>query len=203
MLGRNKYNTSAIMKFKIQSLMSKSNRGYSLIELLIVMVVLVTVGFIVATILVSSLRGTNKAITTETIRRNGNYTILQVSKMIEFAQNFIGVSNDNLNFSSVCPTASPTPRYNYIKIKSFDNADTTFSCFLNANAPIASNSASLVNPNEVAVTSCYFTCDRSNISQPPVIGISFTLSQKEVSSFFEKRATIPFETSVSMRNLNR
>lgn len=183
--------------------MKKSQSGYSLIELLVVMIVLVTVGFIVATILVSSLRGTNKAITTETIRRNGNYTILQISKMIEFAQNFIGVSNDNLTFTSVCPTTSPTPHYNHIKIKSFDNSDTTFSCFLNSDAPIASNGASLVNSDEVAVTSCYFTCDRSNVSQPPVIGISFILSQKQFSSFFEKRATIPFETSVTMRNLNR
>ncbi len=189
----NKYNTSAM----------KNSKGYSLIELLIVMIVLITVGFIVATILVSSLRGTTKAITTETIRRNGNHAILQMSKMIEFAQNFIGVSNDNSTFTSLCPVASPVPHYNYVKIKSFDNADTTFSCFLNTNAPIASNGASFVNPDEVSVTKCYFTCDRSNISQPPVIGISFELSQKEVSNFFEKRATIPFETSVTMRNLNR
>lgn len=178
-------------------------KGYSLIELLVVMMVLVTVGFILATILVSSLRGTNKAVTTETVRRNGNYTILQMSKMIEFSQNFIGVSNDGSTYVSTCPSVSPPVQYRYIKIRSFDNFDTTFSCLARQDAPIASNEASLVNTNEVAVTACYFTCDRSNISQPPIIGISFTLSQKEVSSFFEKRASIPFQTSVRMKNITR
>lgn len=177
--------------------------GYTLIELLVVMVVLLTVGFIVAVILVSSLRGSSKATTTETIRRNGNYTILQISKMIEFAQTFEGMSNDNNSYSTACPTPSPASTYKYIKIKSFDNIETTFSCFLNSSAPIASNGATFVNTNDVSVTSCYFTCSRSSINQPPVIGINFTLSQQGSPNFFEKKGTISFETSVTMRNLNK
>lgn len=181
----------------------KDSKGYTLIELLIVMIILVTVGLIVATILVSALRGTNKATTVDNVRNNGNYAILQMSKMIEFAQNFIGVGTDGNTYSTTCPTPSPLPKYTYIKVRSFDNQDTVFSCSTNPNSPIASNGASFVNPNEVNVTTCYFTCQRSSISQLPVIGIYFSLSQKSNENFFEKKASIDFQTSVVMRNLNK
>lgn len=179
-----------------------SKKGYTLIELLIVMVVLVTVGIIVAAIIVSSLRGTNKAKTLETIRKNGNYTIAQMSKMIEFAQSFQGVSSDGSIYTVVCST--PSAQYKYIKITSFDNLRTTFVCDFSANpATISSNSASFIDTSEVVLASCYFTCQRTNISDLPVIGINFSLSQKSVSSFFENKASSSFQTSVIMRNLNK
>lgn len=181
----------------------KNSKGYTLVELLIVMIVMVTVGMIVAVILVSSLRGTNKAKTIESIRKNGNYTILQMSKMIEFAQSFQGVSADGVSaYTTTCST--PTAQYKYLKITSFDNLQTTFACNLSANPPIiSSNSASFINTSEVALTTCYFTCSRTNISDLPVIGISLTLTQKSTSNFFENKYTIPFQTSVVMRNLNK
>lgn len=184
-------------------------RGYTLIELLVVMTVLITVGLIVVAILVSSLRGTSKATSIENVRNNGNYAILQISRMIEFAQGFKGVSPDGTNpYTITCPQASPTPTYNYIKITSFDNGETIFACdFSKSPAVISSRSASLVNPlintNDVTLTSCYFTCSRTNMSQPPIIGINFTLTQQSSSSFFEKQASIPFSTSVVIRNLNK
>ena len=175
----------------------KSNKGYTLIELLAVMIIMITVGLIIATILVSSLRGSNKTNTIESIRQNGNYTILQISKMLEFAQSFQGVSNDDINYLPNC--SSPATQYKYIKITSFDNQPTTFSCRAN---DIASNGASLINTNEVSLGPCSFTCSR-NLSLPPTIGIAFTLLQKSTSSFFEKQATIDFQTSVILRNLNK
>jgi len=178
----------------------KNSKGYTLIELLAVMVVMITVGLIVATILVSSLRGSNKTNTINTIRQNGNYTILQISKMLEFAQSFGGVYDPQTSsYRTDC--SSPSSQYNSIKITSFDNGTTTFSCNL-PNAKISSNSASLINSNEVSLTQCYFTCSR-NVSVPPTIGINFTLSQKSATAPFEKRETINFQTSVLMRNLNK
>lgn len=175
--------------------------GYTLIELLAVMIVMITVGVIVASILVSALRGTNKTNVIEDVRSNGNFTIQQMGKMIGFAQNFSGVSTDGTNYTTNC-TVPPSPQY-YIKIKSFDGKQTIFTCNLLANPPtIASNGASFLDTNKVALDSCYFTCSQINISEPPVIGIQFILSQKGTSGFFERKATIPFETSVIMRNLN-
>lgn len=179
----------------------KNSRGYTLIELLAVMVIMITVGVIVATILVSSLRGSSKTNTIDTIRTNGNYTILQVSKMLEFAQSFVGMSTNGSTYSTDC--SNPSAQYSYIRIVSFDDKQTTFSCNMLANPPtIASNSASLINTNEVSLTSCYFTCMR-NITVPPTIGINLTLSQIAANAPFEKRETISFQTSIILRNLNK
>jgi len=185
----------------IKHQISNSCKGYTMIELLAVMIVMVTVGVIVASILVSALRGTSKTSVIEEIRNNGNFTMVQMGKMISFAQSFLGVSTDNVNYITNC-TASPSPQY-YVKIKSFDDKETIFSCNPLGSPPtIASNGASLIDTNKVNLDSCYFTCSQINISEPPVIGINFTLSQKGTSGLFEQRATIPFETSVTMRNLN-
>lgn len=181
--------------------MKKTRNGYTLIELLIVMVVLVTVGVIVAGIIVSSLRGTNKATTIETVRKNGNYAILQISRMIEFAQSFGGVSLNGSSYSTLCPSQN-SPSYKYLKIISFDNGQTIFSCSSNT---ISSGSASLINTALVTAptSTCYFTCLRSGIYEPPTIGIDFTLSQQGSSNLFENKYIIPFETTVQMRNLNK
>ena len=179
-----------------------NNSGFTLIELLVVMVVMITVGLIVVSILVSSLRGADKATTIEAVRQNGNYTVLQMSRMIEFAQSFGGVSVDNSGYTIFCPIATPSAQYKYVKITSFDGGQSIFSCDLPA-GKIASNGASFLNTNEVTLSSCYFTCARDNLSQSPAIGINFTLNQKSSSSFFEKKATIPFSTSVVIRNLNK
>lgn len=177
----------------------KKQSGFTLIELLIVMMVLVTVGIITASIIVSALRGSNKTNTINTVRQNGNYAISQISKMLEFSQGFVGVSNDNVNYSTAC--SSPTATYKYIKIVSFDNGTTVFSCNV-PSSTISSNSASLISPSDVALTSCSFTCSR-NISVPPTIGIDFMLTQKSSSNFFENKDSVEFKTSVILRNLNK
>lgn len=189
----------------------KYSNGYTLIELLVAMTVIITVGLIIVAILVSSLRGTSKATSIENVRINGNYAILQMSRMIEFAQSFGGASLDGSTYSITCPSVSPNPTYKYIKITSFDNGQTILSCnspLLNPQT-IASQSGAIVPPvslidtNNVLLSNCYFTCSRTTVSQPPTIGINFTLSQKSSSSFFEKQALIPFSTSVVIRNLNK
>lgn len=179
-----------------------NSKGYTLIELLAVMIIMITVGVIVAAILVSSLRGSSKTNTIDTVRKNGNYTILQISKMLEFAQSFGGIYDSQTStYKTDC--ANPSVHSSSIKIVSFDNQQTIFSCNMSANPPtIASNSSTLINTNEVSLTSCYFTCSR-NITVPPTIGINLTLSQKASNTTFEKSQTISFQTSVILRNLNK
>lgn len=180
--------------------MIKSQNGYTLIELLAVMIIMITVGFIVAAILVSALRGGSKTNTIDTVRKNGNYAIAQISKMLEFAQGFGGMyDSQTATYKTDCPNSAT--QYSSIKIISFDNLQTIFSCSSNP-ASISSNSASLINTNEVSISNCYFTCSR-NITVPPTIGINFRLSQKLVNAPFEKAQTIDFQTSVILRNLNK
>ncbi|MCL4354625.1 type II secretion system GspH family protein [Patescibacteria group bacterium] len=182
-------------------------RGYTLIELLAVMVVMTAVGIIVSAILVSSLRGTTKTTVLNNIRQSGSYPIIQMSKMIEFSKSFDGVSTDGLSYITDCTiaavgatTPTPTPKqYQFVKISTFDNSTIIFSCEGNP-LTIASNGASLINTEQVKVNSCSFSCTQNYVTQPPTIGIHFSLSKNVTSNFSEQDVTIPFDTTISVRN---
>ena len=189
-----------------------SNDGYTLVELLAVIIVLVVVGGIVISILVSSLRGSNRSTSVNDIRQTGNSTMSQMAKMIAYSQTFNGVgtgakdSNGNLIFNTNCvsspnpPTPTPTPTaYTYIKITSFDGGQTIFSCSGNP-LTISSGSASMIDTSAVSVTSCYFNCTQADLASPPIIDIHFTLQKKSSGLFSENNVSIPFETSVTPRN---
>lgn len=182
-------------------------RGFTFIELLVVSIAIIAVSVVTGSILTSALRGTNKANTINSIRQNGNYALIQMGKAIQYAKSFDGVSTDDTTYVTNCivPTPTPTPiQYKYIKVTSFDNTQTTFAC-LPPSSPtnIASNSANLLDTNVVTLSSCFFTCTQSKISEMPVIGIQFTLSQKSSSGLFENKATIPFQATVIMRNIGK
>ncbi len=184
-----------------------SEKGYTLVELLAVMAIVVVVGVIVAGILISSLRGGSKSNVLDSVRQNGNDAITQMSKMIIYAQNFNGVSTDGVFYKTNCtqaipPSPSPTPApiaYQYIKITSFDSGQTIFSC---NGSTIASNGASLIDTSAVSLVLCSFTCTQTNFGQAPTIGINLTLSDNNPGNFAEKKASVPFQTSVTIRNRN-
>lgn len=191
----------------------KGNKGYTLVELLAVTVVMVVVGLIISTILVSSLRGGNKTSAINEVRDNGNTAMTRISRGIKFAKSFEGVSEseaegyrtDCLSLSDISPTPSVTPTltyYKYIKIRAFDEGETVYSC---ADSKISSNSASLIDESRISSIDddCYFTCSQAYLSQPPTIGINFTLSKGDNALFFEQKFTTDFHTSVVMRNLGQ
>lgn len=185
--------------------LSFNNKGYTLVELLAVIIILVSVGMIITAILVTSLRGGNKSNTTNEVRQNGNYILSQMSKMIAYASSFDGVSRDGITYVTNCSVTQPplpTPTlapvvYSYIKITSFDGGQTVFSC---TGSSIASNGAALTNSSNLNVSSCSFYCNQSNVLASPTINISFILSKSNSGFFVENQTTIPFETSITPRN---
>ena len=196
----------------------KFNSGYTLVELLTVIVVVVVVGMIVATILVSSLRGSNKTTVINDVRDNGNTAITQISRAVEFAKSFEGVStgedsDGNVTYSDNClsTTITPTPvpnEYKFIKIRTFEEQEIVFYCpYLEDIGTIATNDATLSQPptplvdSSMTVSNCYFSCSQSYISQPPTIGINFTLTKGASSLFSEQKFPLDFHTTVVMRNL--
>lgn len=183
---------------------SKLESGFTLIEMLAVIFVLSTIGVLVGAIITSSLRGTNKTNTITVVRQNGNFAITQMAKMVQNAL--------RLDSPYPCiPPPSPTPApagYSSITITSFDGSQTEFKCDYplgGSRITIASNRSNLLDTRSVSLVagSCKFTCSQTSLSDPPIIGISFTLSQKSTTSFFEQSASIPFQTSVVMRNVSR
>lgn len=177
--------------------------GYTLIELLTVMVVLVVVGMIITSILVSTLRSGNKSTTTNYIRESGNYAIAQMSKMIAYAKSFNGVYDEQAspNLWTDCVN-SAGKTYHQVRVTAFDGGQTVFKCDT-ANNILSSNSANLVNPVDTVVT-CSFTCSQNDTSTSPTINIFLTLQKLKpggVASLLpEAQTVINFQTSVTLRN---
>ncbi len=199
-----------------------NKKGYTLVELLAAMILLIIVGSIMAAIIVISLRGSNRSTNVNDIRQEGNFALSQMTKMITYAQSFDGISdgatdeNGNLVYTKNCTLNPQTHIYKYFKISSFDQGKTTFICNddLTGNL-IASYGASLVrasnagndsasfvqyfNEAKYTVSACSFTCMQENSSVTPTIGISFTV-QKPDTTIVENKVSLDFDTTVGFRN---
>ncbi len=165
-------------------------KGYTLIELLTVIGILSVIGVIVVTVITISLRGSQKSDKLEIVRQGGDTALSQMVRSIRYAK--------TLNAPASCVPATNVSSITITSLQ--DNGQTTYSC---SSGTIASNSASLLDTNAVIVNACSFTCSQQRVSDPPTIQIQFSLSAKNESSFSETKATIPFQTSVTLRNYAR
>ena len=177
--------------------------GFTLLELLISMTLLLTIGTLVLSVLIVSVRSTAKINNIQLIRQNGSSVLTQMSRMIQFSQHFNGVSTDGVNYLTSCqlPSAGSGAllEFTSVQFTAFDNGVTTFSCS-SPQETIASNSASLFDTNTYVVSSCKFTCTQPAENAPQTIGISFALGKKIVTNFLDDPAPIQFTTSVTLRN---
>lgn len=204
----------------------KNSNGFTFIELLAVIAVLISIGAIIGTILITSLRGTNKTNTITNVRQNGNYALSIMAKMIREAKHFDGVSQNDSTYTINCiqptpspgaPTPTPVP-YKYLRITSFDNGQTTFACCSGPPPTIASSSAAsacsnyapLIDTSTISLvaSTCSFTCSQISAVNVPTIQIHFELNAYNVNPTVlpEKTAgasAIPFDTSITFRNLIR
>jgi type II secretory pathway pseudopilin PulG len=206
--------------------------GFTLIELLASTFVIVAIGGIIVSIIVSTLRGSNKSNTMVTTRENGTYAISQLSKMLRFAQEVTLVDGaspsvciTNIPFPTPQPTYGPLTTHQSITFVSLDGGTTTISCTkfneltpapsptprVNEPLTIASNGASLLDTTMVEIPSgsCKITCNQSTQSDSLLVGIEFSLVSVQAGSgnlFSEFNATanpIDYQTSVILRNVGR
>ncbi len=178
------------------------SKGFTLIELLVAVAVLVVVGSIVAVILITSLRGSNKTATITQVRQNGTYAISQMSKVLRDAQ---GVSSLDGDTQYSCDVVDPPLQYKVVEVQTLEGGFIEFACDTE-NDTIASSSSSLLDSTAVDVVSCYFTCSRKNVYDAPTIGIYFTLltkHQENLPEFTASSSAIPFKTAVTLRNITR
>jgi len=180
-------------------MIKNKKQGYTMVELLAVIIILVTVGTIISAILTSVLRSSNKSANTEIVRRNGNYAITQMSRMITYAQKLEGVSFDGSQYYTDSVSQSTSSRYNYLQIKSFDGGITTFACNDSKIASLSASGTSYLADPALNAT-CYFNCTQASAAAPAKIDIFLDLSVGSSTNFAESQAEIPFETSVIIRN---
>lgn len=186
----------------------KNHKGFTLVELLVVVTVLITVGIVSVQIITSSLRGTNKTNLIDTVRQNGNYAISQMAKAIQYSEEFLGLSPDDSagSYTRVCPSSPDDPpvpvntSYKYIKIKPFNEEIIAYGCGIAGDA-ITSNGSPLINTSSVKVSDCSISCTQAGVVDTPIITVFFKLEPKNPGTLFEQfLLPITFQTSVTMRN---
>jgi len=184
-----------------------NNRGFTLVELLTSIIVLVAVGSVIVGITTSSLRGANKTTVVENIRQNGNYALSQISKDIEYAQIFNGLSDNGIDYVTSCVVTSPitsavTKQYSFIKITPLNTRPIVYNC---NSSVLTANKVSLIDTSSLSLKDCSIKCTQTRSTDVPIIGISFTLESKNTNSGLIENSSAPilFETSVTIRNYKR
>lgn len=142
---------------------SKTCRGYTLIEILVVIAVFGFISIVASQTIISTLRGTKKADSIARVRQNLDYAMGVMERQIRSAKAITSTCN-----GSVSDNISFTDQYG--------NA-VTFSC-VGVNpygdpSSIASSSASLTG-TDITISACSFVCTPSSQATPPSVMVGIT-----------------------------
>lgn len=168
----------------------KPQKGFTLIELMVVVVILAIVAILVVNLFFSTLKGATKTTVLNEVKQNGDYAISTMERLVRNAQ----------TITSSCDGSSSTA----VKILSQDNQETTFDCSggMQQIASTSSLGTVYLTNDKVRLVSetCSFICQKPSLG-PQILKIGFSLSQAGQESGLrpEEKAQINFKTTVSLR----
>lgn len=154
--------------------------GFTLIEILVVMSVIVTIALISGNIFYSTLRTSSKTQVSTNLKQEGGYALTVMERMIRESKEITNCQSDQ------------------ITVVYKDDEETTFVCDTTLPFPdqVASDSANY----SVLIDS--IDCDNFSFScNQPQIGINFTLSKNPSNPLPFSKSGVEFQTSVTARNL--
>jgi len=168
----------------------KGSKGFTLIEILVVIGVLAIIVVVGSMSFFNLLKGSMKTRTISLVKQNGDYALAIMERMIRKGE---------IIENTEAPPRECESGMSKLKISNPDGRETEFSC---EGDTISSNSASLIsNQVKVANGNCSFNCQRTSIFEPDVVTINFTLSQAQTGVRPEEEASIVFKTTVVLRNI--
>jgi type II secretory pathway pseudopilin PulG len=176
-------------------------KGFTLLETLISIGIISTVGILIAQVFFATTRSNTKTEVLKDVKQNGEHAIEVISRMIR----------SSINVETTCLTTGST--LTSLDIRNQDGNITTIGCALdNSVTRVASTSATGVTPEFLTSSnvtlggaSCVdisqslsFLCT-SYPDQAPKIVVSFRLSQKGTPADQFEKASAVFQTTVSPR----
>jgi len=172
------------------------NKGFTLIEILVVVGLLAMAAVIGANLFFTTFRSSTKTKILTVVKQNGDYALSVMERLIRDAEEVITNSDGD-----VCESGM-----NKIKVKRLDGSKIEFECLDEGTLTgyIASTSAvrARLISDEVKLDSCSFDCSQEEINpfNPQSVMIKFTLSQAGGAARVEEQASIDFQTTVTTRN---
>ncbi|CAN5157620.1 hypothetical protein BH11PAT1_BH11PAT1_3130 [soil metagenome] len=179
--------------------------GFTIIELLVVIILLMTIGGLVGGIFFVSLRSANKSNKIAIVRQNGNAALTQMSRKIRYATDISFASTDGTPLG--CVSSPPLPQSMITTNLKADGSsiEDIFSCPVID--PATSNAITMggiaITDAEVSkIMACSFSCTPQATGSKTVT-IQFDMADNNGGTgVFERSvAAIHFETSITMRNI--
>ncbi len=159
-----------------------NQKGMSLLEILVVVVIFSVLGIIVTRSVLLTLRGSKRSESSVKVRENVNFSLGVMERQLR-----------NSDLIPNCPNPDPE-ELDYID--EFGNSS-TFSCeSIGDDGYVASDSARLTN-EEVDITSCTFTCSPGTSANPASVDISLTA--RDANSTGLENANVTVNTKVFLR----
>lgn len=156
-------------------------KGYTLIELVVVAAILGIIGVVSVSLFLSTLSGGGKSSGTNEVRANGDYAITQMERMIRNAVRINGTCTDNMSSISIL------------------NADGRTTTFSSLNGRIASNSGYITSQSSQVSGSLDFDCYQPTDGSPGLVTITFLLNKANALTNRFEDVEVEFSTSVQLR----
>lgn len=181
--------------------------GFTIIELLIAISIVITCATIVMAIITATFRSSNSTYSQERLRQAGDGALTKISTMIKYADKFngayVGDSPQNYTKLTQCVTeaSGDDPSVDAIKITSA-GVDRTIAC----DNDLKLDGNSLFDPNSVVVSSCTLSCTQNTSSDQPLITISVDLatpSNTQNGGLQENTSSISLSQTVRMTNITQ
>lgn len=180
-----------------------SNRGFTIVELLAVVSILVVISGIITGVLYSTLRGSNKVKITTELSQNGTYALGFITRAVSDSRSVTRIGTTQIGIlenegDKLDCTESPSGKS--ITFKRLNGSTTSFAC---VGTDVQVDGVSLINTDQIQsdYATCNFECTQNtdDLYAIPIIKITLKLSDKSAAAP-ESRASSTFETSVALRN---
>lgn len=167
------------MKIKFRS---KKQSGYSLLEVLVVLVIFSLLAIISSTAILLAIRGARKSDASARVRENVDFTVATMERQIRNASSITSCSTNSIVFDD--STFNPA----------------SFSCVNigQADGYVASGSANTrMTASEITITGCQFSCSDAQGTNPPAVNIDITAKDKNTTG--AESASFSISTQVVLR----
>ncbi|MEK7571380.1 MAG: prepilin-type N-terminal cleavage/methylation domain-containing protein [Patescibacteria group bacterium] len=171
---------------------NKISSGFTLVEVLVAISIIAIIGVLIISVLTLSLRGSNKAEVSSVVKQQGNTVLTQIARKLRYAKTLD-------NPASCVPSTTVAS----LTITDVSNTQTTYACTSGSITVLSANGVPLIDTNAVAMSNCSFVCSQQTLLDPPTVRIQFLLTAKSTSQLAETQSSLPFQTSITLRNYNR
>lgn len=163
-----------------------NKKGFSLIELVIVVGLITLLSLVIASIMLTTIVSSNRIRTITKVKQSGNYVLGQTQALLRSAKSV-----------SSCTTTSGAET-GQISIVNFDGGQTEIALDDTDSTRIASNSGTFLTPANITVSNFTLTCLPSE-TEPTLVKLSFELKDR-VNTKDRENPILHFETSINLRN---